>query len=134
MKRILIVDEEVVFLRGARKVLQGSGYQVDTAETVAEAKALLAGEAYDGVITELQLFPRYGEEGLEIARLARSGRPALRVVLMTSGQCPEMETRMTALGVRACFEKPVAIELLCGALEGAGGAVWASPNGEERRK
>ena len=120
MKRILIVDEEPAFLHEIQKLLRGPGVHVDTAETAEGAEALLAREAYDGVISDVRLSPPNGEEGLEIARLARSRRSTSKVVLMTVDRSPELEATMSALGVDSCFEKPVPIEVLRRALNGKG--------------
>ncbi len=80
---ILVVEDEPMLLRLARRILEGAGYSVLTAATGAEALALL--ERHDGAL-DLMLsdvvMPGIG--GLELAERARRLRPDLPV-LFASG-------------------------------------------------
>ncbi len=80
-RHVLAVDDDDEALAGLRAVLAGAGFAVDCVAGLPEARAALAKDAYDLVLTDLYL----GEEtlGYEIAEVARACRPSVPVILVT---------------------------------------------------
>jgi len=111
-KRVLIVDDEPVFLLAARKVLQSSDFEVDVAETIEEVRTLLRRHPYDAVIADLRLTGANGQEGLDIIRFVKERRPVTKVILMTAYGNTEVRLKASFLGADLYLEKPVSIEVI----------------------
>jgi two-component system response regulator PilR (NtrC family) len=80
--RVLVVDDEQS-LRDVLEILIASkGHQVATARSVDEARARLAAEEYDLVVTDLRLEPR--GDGLDVVAAARASRDPAEVIVMTA--------------------------------------------------
>lgn len=98
-ERILVVDDEVVQLRTARRILVQLGYEVSTAQSGADALRIIDKEAvrpFDLLIVDM-VMPELN--GLQTIELARRSRPGLRA-LITSGYAPdEMDTLAKARGL-----------------------------------
>ena len=120
LERILVVDDETVFLSAIKKVLEGPDIKVDTAETREDAEKLLEEHDYNAVVIDVRLTGSDGEEGFEIARFVKKERPGTRVILMTAYGNPEMKDKIDRLGIDCYLEKPVPIEVIRDALNGAG--------------
>ena len=65
MPRILIVDDEPIFLRLVNKVLSGQGYDTVLAENGEKALKILQGETFDLMISDINMTPVNGIELLE---------------------------------------------------------------------
>ena len=111
-KRLLIVDDEPVFLLAARKALQEPDFEVDVAETVDEVRTLLRRHHYHAVIADLRLDGADGQEGLEIMRLIKDLRPNTKRILMTAYGDDKVKKTAADLGVHLYFEKPVSVSVL----------------------
>lgn len=111
-KRLLIVDDEPVFLLAARKILQEPDFEVDVAETVDEVRTLLRRHHYDAVIVDLRLDGANGQEGFDIIRLMKDLRPKAKRILMTAYGDHKVRKTAIDLGVHLYLEKPVSVELL----------------------
>ncbi|HPR64875.1 MAG TPA: response regulator [Thermoanaerobaculia bacterium] len=105
--RILVVDDEVAFLLGIRKVLSRLECDVDTAESIEQAEKILKEDKFDVVITDLRLTGVLGEEGLEIIRYVRELNPETRCILVTGYGSPAIREKAYTEGVDYYFEKPV---------------------------
>ena len=116
-KRLLIVDDESVFLRALKKVLQTPDVEVDTAETLVETRVLLRRHAYDIVLADLRLAGTEGQEGLDIIRTVKENRPVTKVILMTAYGDNEVRLKASFLGADMYLEKPVPIEIIREGLE-----------------
>ena len=81
MARLLVVDDE----EGVRSFLCDAlslvGHEVTPASGGAEAVALLARQAFTGVLTDLRM-PRV--DGMEVLRAAREHQPEAPVVVLTA--------------------------------------------------
>ncbi len=117
MQRILIVDDEKAILLAFRKLLQGPGITVDTAETIDEAESLLRENNYNVAIVDLRLTGVDGEEGLKIIKHIKEFYAQTEVILVTGyGNSIVME-KAQARGAAFYFEKPVSSEILKDALK-----------------
>lgn len=111
-RSVLVVDDEPAFTGAADKVLSRAGYEVLIAESLSAATGLLNSRLFDAVITDLSLNGTMGYEGLEIARLARSRNPDVRVILVTAFGSDEASRQAVECGVDLQLDKPVSLGLL----------------------
>ena len=119
-KRILIVDDERVFLLALKRILHGPKVSVDTAETVEAAITLLLERKYDAVITDMMLTTPLGEEGLEILKYVKDHNPDTKVIILTAYGNSKILQKAVRIGVDLFFEKPVSSHVLMRALSSWG--------------
>ncbi len=107
--RLLMADDEEVFLLATADLLRCEGYLVDTARDGFEAADFLRENTYDLLISDI-LMP--GNQDLDFIRLAAELSPDLQVLLITG--YPSVNTAMQAikLPVAAYLTKPVDFEEL----------------------
>ncbi|HTO89600.1 MAG TPA: sigma-54 dependent transcriptional regulator [Candidatus Sulfotelmatobacter sp.] len=108
MRTVLIADDEPNILSSLRSALEREGYQVDTADSIAEARRRLR-EAFDFVLLDVRF--RDGE-GLDLLPEIRSGAPETVVVMMSGHATIDTAVRATRLGAWDFLEKPIALERL----------------------
>lgn len=130
--RILLVDDDRLLLRTTKRVLEQRGYLVSACSRGEEAVGLLDRDAFDVLISDVQM---PGFSGLRLLREVRQRELAMPVVLMTGN--PEVETAAAAIEHRA-FQyliKPVPVERLFDAVERALGSVDSTrPERTEARR
>ncbi len=102
--RILLADDEEIFLKGFAQLLRLHGYVVECASTVEEAREKLERERFDVLVSDIQM---PGGPVLDLVRQIPSLNAGLPVVLMTGH--PSMDTALEAMGnaVLAYLVKPV---------------------------
>lgn len=103
--RILVVDDEPVQLRTARRILEGIGYSVSTAHSGEEALQLFSTDetAFDLIIVDV-LMP--GMDGPSTVEQLRQIKPQQRA-LLASGYTPEqIHPRSDAHAALRCLAKP----------------------------
>jgi two-component system, OmpR family, KDP operon response regulator KdpE len=113
--RVLVVDDEPQILRALRTSLRGAGYEVETAETAAQALALLAANPPDAVVLDLVL---PDGSGVEICRELRTWSTAPVIVLSVVGDEAEKVAALDA-GADDYVTKPFGIEELLARLRAA---------------
>jgi CheY-like chemotaxis protein len=100
---VLVVDDEPRILSAVRRSLRREGYEILTAETPAEALAILEARSVDVIVSDHKM---PGMNGLEFLALAAVRRPQAVRFLIT-GWTAEVPTRdLEALGIRALLAKP----------------------------
>ena len=104
-RTVLLVDDEPDICEVGRTYLEGRGYRVTTATSVAQATLRLQADGpFDVVVTDLRL----GDgSGVDIARLIRGGASGSRVILI-SGNMESERPNGTASLFDARLEKPFA--------------------------
>ena len=104
-KKILIVDDEQVFLEQLKDALEQSSLdlQIDTARDGMEALESLEKAYHDIVITDLKML---GRSGVEIVREARERNPHIGVIVLTGYASLERATESLRLGVWDYLTKP----------------------------
>lgn len=114
--RVLLVDDEPVFLKSMSKVLGARNYEVETAENGAAALKLLAVREFDVVVLD-QRMP--GMDGLTTLEHIQKDFPVVPVILLTGHA--EMDTAVEAMerGAVDYLLKPAAVEKLCERLQAA---------------
>ncbi|MFZ5906889.1 MAG: response regulator [Nitrospirota bacterium] len=120
IKHILLVDDETTILMAFKKLLQGPGVEVDTANTRESAQTALNQKNYDAVIADLRLGESGGEEGLEILRFVKLRNPAVPTILITAYGNPEVMEKTYRMGADLYLEKPVSSNTLRDALRRLG--------------
>lgn len=79
-KHILTIDDEEVILGLLREFLEEQGYQISRATTPREARAAVAAQTPDLIITDLQLA---NSDGLELVVSLRENLPDVPAILLT---------------------------------------------------
>ncbi|KMQ51882.1 response regulator receiver protein [Chitinispirillum alkaliphilum] len=106
-KKILVVDDEVAILLAFKKLLQKPGIEVDTSESLEEAKEKIKSDSFSAVIADLRLSGTLGQEGFEIISAAKAKSPDTKVALITAFGNHGVEEHAKKLGADFYFEKPV---------------------------
>jgi DNA-binding NtrC family response regulator len=119
-KHVLLVDDESAILMAFKKLLQGPGIEIDTADSMESAQSALHARNYDAVIADLRLGDTGGEEGLEILRFVKKQNPATPTILITAYGNPEVMEKTFKLGADLYLEKPVSSNTLRDALQNLG--------------
>lgn len=109
-KRILVVDDEEKLGRFVSMLLHRSGgYEVETCNSVAEARLLLAAESFALVITDV-VMPN--ETGLQLVQWLTENHPELPCVVMTAHSNRVVDQQAVQLGAADVLHKPFALDAL----------------------
>ncbi|MEM7061144.1 MAG: response regulator [Pseudomonadota bacterium] len=102
--KLLLVDDEPLVTEELQEALEFEGYDVETAQSVAEALEYCANAPVDLVVTDLKM-PQ--ATGLDLIR-ALGGQTAPPHIIVLSGHGAESNrAEAMALGAVECFAKPV---------------------------
>ena len=112
MRRILLVEDDVIAQQVTEALLKSHGHQVTVAPTADAAIALAAAHTFDVVLMDLQLDDATGEEdgsGLAAARCIRrltgvAGR--VMIIALTADARPEQRELCRAAGMDGLMVKP----------------------------
>ena len=102
-QRVLIVEDDEVFLRPLRRALELGGFDALTAGSGEEALDLLKAEDVDLVLTDQRL---PGMDGVALVRRLRSEHPEVAVVVMTAYATIGAAVDATRLGATDYLVKP----------------------------
>ena len=109
-RRILIVEDDEIFLRPLQRSLEVAGYDVLVAPSGEDAIDLLKREDADLVVTDKRL---PGMDGVELVRRLKGEHPDLAVVVMTAYGTIESAVESVRLGAADYLVKPFEVpELL----------------------
>src|SRR5471030_32266 len=101
--RILLVDDESAILRTFRYCLEDEGYTVATANSAAQADALLQRQVFDLCFLDLRL----GEDnGLDVLAQMRVQAPWMRVVIVTAHSAVDTAVDAIQAGAADYLVKP----------------------------
>jgi two-component system, NtrC family, response regulator AtoC len=101
--RILIVEDDAVFLRPLLRVVEAEGYEVRATPSGEAALELLRREDFDLVLTD-KLLPKM--DGIELVRQIKAGHPEVAVVVMTAHATVESAVEALRLGAVDFLLKP----------------------------
>lgn len=102
--RILVAEDEDSLRRGIARILQGLGFDVETAEDGLRATELLAVNTFDAVLTDVRM---PGMSGIGVLRAVRERDLEVPVLLMTGS--PDVSSAVEALryGASDYITKPI---------------------------
>ena len=109
--RVLIIDDDDQLVNAYRDYLCEGGYEVDCAQELEEAQALMAHFTYSVVITDLRL-NKLAFGGLDVIKHIRERSLSTRVVVVTAYGWPELKAEATASGADAFLRKPMRLKEL----------------------
>lgn len=114
--RVLLVDDEEVFVTSTSRMLDKHGYRVETAHDADEARTLLASREFDCVISDVRMPGNTRFEFIENLA-ARDDAPPLVVITAH----PSVDTALKSLDLRisSYLVKPVEIDDLLARVEQA---------------
>jgi CheY-like chemotaxis protein len=107
--RLLIVDDEEVFLLSTAELLRQEGYQVDTAMDGIQAARMLNQRTYDLLLTDI-LMP--GNPDLALVRDLPERNQGLPVILMTGYPSAQSAIQAVNLAALAYLVKPMEFQEL----------------------
>jgi len=90
--RVLFVDDDAAMRDAIGTALGGRGFEVVCQQSGTDALAMLGGEEFDAIVTDLRM---QGMDGLEFCRRATERRPGVPVVVVTA--FGSMETAIAAI-------------------------------------
>src|SRR5262245_21821399 len=102
-RRVLIIEDDEVFLRPLRRALELEGFEVLTASSGEEALDLLKREDVDLALTDQRL---PGMDGVQVVRQLKAQHPELGVVVMTAYGTIGAAVEATRLGAEDYLVKP----------------------------
>jgi DNA-binding NtrC family response regulator len=109
-RRVLIVEDDEIFLRPLQRTLEVAGYDAVVAPSGEDALDALKGDDVDLVLTDKRL---PGMDGVELVRRIRADHPDLAVIVMTAYGTIESAVEAVRLGAADYLVKPLeAAELL----------------------
>jgi DNA-binding NtrC family response regulator len=101
--RILVVDDDEIFLRPLQRTLEVAGYEVVPVASGEEAIDLLKEEDVDLVLTDKRL---PGMDGVELVRRVKADHPDLAIVVMTAYGTIESAVEAMRIGAADYLIKP----------------------------
>lgn len=104
MSRVLVVDDDRSAASGLETLLQLDGYEVIATGSPREAIERLRSEAFDAVVTDLEM---PAVHGVEVVRAARESSATMPVLAMTGYFGSAVCDAATRAGARRVFGKPV---------------------------
>ncbi|MEE3650344.1 MULTISPECIES: response regulator [unclassified Brenneria] len=116
--RVLVVDDDVLNLRIAARLLRELGHSGALAGEGEKALQLVRQQPFDLMLLDINMPKLNGEETLRALRAQerRSGGPHLRVVMVSGHNGEETRRHYLALGANGFLEKPLSQTALQAAL------------------
>jgi len=130
--RILVVDDELVVIRSAERVLKSEGFQIEGALGGREAILKMEQGNYDLVFTDLKM-PEV--DGITLIRWIKKSRPNIGIVIITGYPSQETMKEAIELGIIDYVPKPftpsVLLDVTKRAVQWAEGRKPAAEKGAE---
>lgn len=111
---ILVVDDNAETLEVLERNLKAAGYQVQTAQNVADAVRLLQNEHFDVVITDMKM---PGASGLDLIKYVRENMNDTEVMVITGYATVESAVQAVKIGAEDYLPKPFTDEELLNAVK-----------------
>jgi two-component system KDP operon response regulator KdpE len=122
-KKILIVDDDPVILKGLSLTLKSKGYEVVTATDGGEAINQVREEQPDMLLVDVSLpidmvgCGALGWDGFQIARWVRHLSCKAPAIMMSVTNKPEYREQAIAAGARGFLPKPISNEFLLASID-----------------
>ncbi|KAF0144139.1 MAG: NADH-quinone oxidoreductase subunit E [Nitrospirae bacterium] len=127
--RILIVDDELIVIRSAERVLKAEGYDVEGALGGREAITKIEQNSYDLVFTDLKM-PEV--DGITLIRWIKKTKPSIGIVIITGYPSQDTIKEALELGIIDYVPKPFTPSVLLDVTERA--AEWIKGRKPEEKK
>jgi CheY-like chemotaxis protein len=115
-ERILIADDEELFLLPTAEFLRGEGYHCDCVRTADEAAEALARDSYDLLITDINM---PGNRNLELLRYKTQGPGIIPVIVVTGYPSVHTAVESIRLSVVDYVVKPLEFKVFLTAVKSA---------------
>lgn len=103
--RIVIIDDEIEFIKTVDQFFTARGFEVFSSVTAASGLELVEAHRPGVVITDLKL---PGMDGDEILRIVRGKHPEIQVIVITAyNDGGKTRERLLGMGAYAFFDKPL---------------------------
>lgn len=102
MKRVLVVDDEVLIVKGLKFALEQEGYEVEAAYNGEEALSLFFSSRFDIVLLDVML---PGADGVEVCKSLRE-RSLVPIIMLTAKSEDEDKLRGLMCGADDYMTKP----------------------------
>jgi CheY-like chemotaxis protein len=112
--RILLVDDDEFVRDSLSLMFESRGCSLCVVETAEEAMTVLAGQAYDLVITDYKL---PGMDGMEFCRWIRKNNPCCMKILITAYGSRAARNEAIGAGIDEFIEKPITSKAIETSLE-----------------
>jgi CheY-like chemotaxis protein len=114
-KRVLVVDDDPVFLKATAMKLEASGFRVSTAKESSEAIAALGEQPADAILLDITFQPDVCNggmgswDGFQLMTWLRGSPSAkgARFIMVSDSDSPSDRERAQKMGVAGYFHKPV---------------------------
>jgi YesN/AraC family two-component response regulator len=103
MKRILVVDDNMMMRKLIINLLRNEIYEIDEASNGSEGLEKMADTCYDLIITDI-IMP--GMEGIEMIMQTKQKFPTIKIIAISGGK-PYYLYLAKKLGVDSIFTKPL---------------------------
>ncbi len=123
MRRLLIVEDDAIYAALLARALRARRYEVEVAEDLADALTKLQIFVPEQVILDLNL---KGESGIELIPEVLEYSRGARIIMLTSYGNLRTAARAVRLGAANVLAKPLTIDEIEHALNGAGGCATPS--------
>jgi DNA-binding NtrC family response regulator len=107
--RVMLVDDEIDFLTGIKKVLDRRRMEVITADSGEKALSLLKENPIDIIVLDLKM---PGMDGIEALKRVKQAYPGIEVIILTGHPTVESALEVIRLGANEYLKKPPQIEEL----------------------
>ena len=114
-RKLLLVDDDPVFLRCLQRVMERRGYLVTACQTLTEARQHLARTYFDYATIDLRLSDG---SGLDLLEEIRAGSPPTRALILTGYGNVATAVTATKLGAVDYIAKPADADTIEAALHG----------------
>jgi CheY-like chemotaxis protein len=116
MRRVLLVDDNEMFLDSATDVLEGEGYEVVSASSGEEALDFVQVHRFGVVVMDIKMA---GLNGIETFVQMKRHCADLKVIVLTAHLVEDLIRRAEAEGAVAVLKKPVKTAMLLAKIEEA---------------
>lgn len=106
-KRILIIDDEEIFVKPLIKAMINEGFEVESAEEASEGLKKLSEDEYDLILTDLRM---PGMDGIDLTSKIKSDYPDISVIIMTAYGSIETAVNAMRAGAEDYILKPFSKE------------------------
>ncbi len=116
-KTLLLVDDDEPFLRRLSRAMEKRGFETETAETVADGKAMASARPPAYAVVDLRL---EDGNGLDVVETLREKRPDARIVVLTGYGAIATAVAAVKIGATDYLSKPADADDIVNALLASG--------------